>query len=191
MRFFIPGFLSISRVFTASVFYVFLTTQAFPSVYMLLLLFVLIEASDFFDGMAARGLNAVSDTGKLLDPVCDVSAHFLCLLALFSLYVVPAFVLIIFVLREFWVMFFRTMLLRKTIVFAAQWSGKLKTWLYAIAIFFSIILLPYSPVYAYAPSVAQRALVYLQWLYYAATAVSLFSALHYAAVGIAMLRKKA
>ena len=176
----LPSLVSISRIGFALLFYVMLEFYPLIPILPLLAVFFLIEISDIVDGYVARKTGSVSDVGKLLDPVCDVTAHFLCLFALYKLYIVPGSVIIIFTLREIWVMFFRSLLAKYKVIFAARWSGKLKTWLYGVAIFFSILLLPQSPFAEFGNTFTK----YLIMLYYLAAFFSLLSLLHYVTVGL-------
>ena len=123
-----------------------------------------------------------SDIGKLLDPVCDVSAHFLCLFAFTTLYITPPIVLVIFVLREIWVTFLRALLLRRGIALASRWTGKIKTWAYAIAILLSILILPQGILARIAPEINTTLLVYVSVMYYLAAGLSIISALGYVKV---------
>ncbi len=172
--------ISLSRVIWAIIFYVLITQVSFVDERILLLFFALIELSDFLDGMVARLFKITSDVGKLLDPICDITAHFLCLFALYTLYMVPTGVVIIFIIREIWITFLRALLIRKNIIFAARWTGKLKTCVYAIAILLSIVLLPQSFLVNMAPHASKYLLNYLPFLYYAGATLSILSGFNYA-----------
>ncbi len=187
----IPNILSFSRVLWALVFYALIMNVPLINIAPLLGLFILIEASDLLDGMVARMFKSTSDVGKLLDPVCDVSAHFICLFALYTLYMVPPLVVVVFIMREVWVTFLRALLLRQNIVLAAGWAGKLKTWVYAIAILMSILLLPQSRIAHLAPTLSKNLIiVYLPMLYYLGAALSVFSALTYVVTALQMRKPR-
>ena len=173
----LASYISLSRVFIAIIMYVYITMIHASSVgaLILLLCFVLVELSDLLDGMVARKLGIVSDLGKLLDPLCDVTAHFLCMYALTQVGLAPRGVVVIFVLREVWMQMFRSILIKRNIVLAARWSGKVKTWCYGIAVGASVLIYPYSVLADYA--VELQSVVFC--LYYIAAGMSIISALHY------------
>lgn len=104
-----------------------------PGQILLWLLFGAIELSDLADGMVARRSATVSSFGKLFDPFADVVAritYFLCF-ALGGL--MPAWVLLLVLYREFGIMFLRMLLSSKGIAMGARPGGKLKAVLYAVA----------------------------------------------------------
>lgn len=176
---------TVSRVFIALLFYVFVVVLQSNIFILLITCFILIECSDLFDGMLARKTNNVSDIGKLLDPVCDVSAHFICIFALEKVGFVPSIVLIIFVLREVWMQLLRSLLVRYNVVMAANWAGKVKTWLFGIAIFMAIFSFPDAPFGAY--TLALRPVVWA--LFYIAAASSVLSGMQYVVIGMNLIKK--
>lgn len=113
---------------------------AVPYVVILLALFLLIELSDLFDGFAARRNGTVSDFGKLFDPYADVFAritYFVC----FALDgIMPAWVLIVVLYREFSINFIRMLLAQRGIAMGARPGGKLKSATYMVAGAVSLIL---------------------------------------------------
>jgi CDP-diacylglycerol---glycerol-3-phosphate 3-phosphatidyltransferase len=94
---------------------------------------IVIEVSDALDGHLARKLDQVSDTGKLLDPYSDVISrctYFLC----FSFSgIMPIWIFLIFFYRELSIAFVRLVMLKRGVVMAARWSGKLKASSYTLA----------------------------------------------------------
>lgn len=187
----LPNIISLSRIIWAGVFYVLVMQVPLVDVKTLLILFALIEVSDLLDGMIARLCLTTSNVGKLLDPVCDITAHFLCLFALYTLYMVPAVVVVIFVIREIWITFLRALLLKQDIVFASRWAGKLKTWAYALALLISILLLPQSALVHSAPHIGAYLLRYVPLLYYAGAALSILSGLGYVVAALHIKNKDA
>jgi CDP-diacylglycerol--glycerol-3-phosphate 3-phosphatidyltransferase len=114
-----------------------------PHVSILVALFIVIEVSDLLDGMAARRERTVSDFGKLFDPYADVFAritYFVC----FALdRIMPAWVLMIVIYREFSINFIRMLLAQRGVAMGARPGGKLKSATYMAAgalslIYFSI-----------------------------------------------------
>ncbi len=110
------------------------------SVWILLPLIIFAEFTDFLDGYFARKTNQVSDFGKLFDPFADVILHltvFFCYTI--SGYVSP-FIMLLFVYREFGMLFVRLLAAKKGVAIGARKGGKLKTVLYVVAGFFSLFL---------------------------------------------------
>lgn len=103
-------------------------------------LFLVIEISDLFDGLAARHTGTVSDFGKLFDPYADVFAritYFVC----FALSgIMPVWVLITILYRELSINFIRMLLAQKGIAMGARSGGKLKSATYMAAGAASLIL---------------------------------------------------
>ncbi|MCF7928497.1 MAG: CDP-diacylglycerol--glycerol-3-phosphate 3-phosphatidyltransferase [Spirochaetales bacterium] len=103
-----------------------------PALIVLWVLFILIEISDVLDGYLARRLNQVSDIGKVLDPFSDIISrmtYFLC----FMLYgILPAWVFLVLIYREFGMTFYRMLKMSSGIAVAARWSGKVKAVMFAL-----------------------------------------------------------
>ncbi len=100
----------------------------FPGhMYWALAVFLIASLSDFADGYIARHYNQVSDFGKFMDPLAD-KVLVLAAMAMFVEWnVMPAWVLIIVLAREFAVSGLRLIAVDNGRVIAAAWSGKIKT----------------------------------------------------------------
>lgn len=84
--------------------------------------------SDFLDGYVARKLGMGSDVGKLLDPVADAFFFVLAFLALARGGVIPWFLAAPFLVRELIQhLYVRPVALRRGVVIAAKYIGKVKT----------------------------------------------------------------
>jgi CDP-diacylglycerol---glycerol-3-phosphate 3-phosphatidyltransferase len=97
------------------------------------LIFTIVELSDIADGAVARRMRQVTDAGKLLDPFADVVARMTYFVCLLTASIMPAWVFIIILYREFGILFIRMMLFRDGIALAAKTGGKIKAVFYAIA----------------------------------------------------------
>ncbi|MEG1432813.1 MULTISPECIES: CDP-diacylglycerol--glycerol-3-phosphate 3-phosphatidyltransferase [Eubacterium] len=99
-----------------------------------LVLFVVAAASDALDGHLARSRNLVTDFGKFMDPLADkllVCSAFICLV---ELHLMPAWVVIVIIAREFAITGLRTLAASDGVVIAASKWGKAKTMSQMIAI---------------------------------------------------------
>lgn len=104
-------------------------------------LFIVIECTDWLDGLVARGFNEVSDFGKLFDPFSDTLVrvtYFLCFIMSGFLPVIP-FLIILF--REFGILFLRLLMIQKGVVMGARGGGKLKAVFYMLTGFACMLTL--------------------------------------------------
>jgi CDP-diacylglycerol--glycerol-3-phosphate 3-phosphatidyltransferase len=102
-------------------------------------IFALAAATDFLDGYIARKYNLVTDLGKFLDPIADkvlVSTALIVMLMPLGVEILPfygAIAVAIILARELIVSGFRMVAASKGAVLAADWSGKIKTFVQDIA----------------------------------------------------------
>lgn len=100
------------------------------SVYILVPLFIVMELTDYFDGVAARKLGEVSDFGKLFDPFGDVLTHLVMMVCFVADGYMPAYLYVVILMREYGMLFMRMLLVRKGVAMGARKGGKFKTVLY-------------------------------------------------------------
>lgn len=103
-------------------------------------LFVLIEVSDLLDGMAARAYKTVSGFGKLFDPFADVFARLTYFVCFSFTGIMPLWLFLIIMYREFCQLFLRQLLAEKGVAMGARKGGKTKAVFYMIAGAASLIL---------------------------------------------------
>ncbi len=100
-------------------------------------IFFVATLSDFFDGYIARSYGSGTTLGKFLDPLADklvVTAALIMLAAMPRLPRVPAWIVVVLVMREFAVTGLRAMAAAEGEVMAAEELGKYKMVLQSIAI---------------------------------------------------------
>src|SRR2546422_7970591 len=123
----LPNLLSASRLFaTVLVFVLVLINQPWAFL-TATVLFVLASVTDFFDGYLARRLKVVSPLGVFLDLTADKVFVSVILIALVQISLVPAWIVVIIVTREFLVTGLRSMAAAKGKVIPAGIWGKQKT----------------------------------------------------------------
>lgn len=105
-------------------------------------LFVVAIVTDSVDGFLARRQNLVTDFGKIVDPIADKVLVGGALVALSILGELWWWVTIVILVREVGITVLRFALLRDRVI-PADWSGKLKTVLQAVAV--SLLLFPFWP----------------------------------------------
>lgn len=111
------------------------------SVVALWVLFIVIELTDLFDGIAARALGIVSDLGKLLDPFSDVVSRLTYFIVFTAFSIMPVWMFTLILYREVGIIFVRMMMTREGIALAARAGGKLKAVLYAVSTALGLLML--------------------------------------------------
>ena len=92
-----------------------------------LVIFCVASLTDMLDGKIARKYNLVTDFGKFADPLADKMLVTAALLWFVEIGQMPAWALLIVLVREFAVSGLRMIASDKGRVIAAGWSGKVKT----------------------------------------------------------------
>lgn len=103
------------------------------------LVFTLLAATDGVDGYLARSRNEITTFGKFIDPLADKLLVTAALLALIELDILPAWIALVIISREFIVSGLRMVASAEGTVIAASWYGKVKTVLQIIAIVMFIV----------------------------------------------------
>lgn len=132
----LPNILTVSRIAAVLIFVVLATfaERSFMSentVYMVRLaayiLAILAGLTDLLDGWIARRYNFVSDFGALMDPLADKIFVTGTMLMAVEYRLMPAWIAVAVLCREFMVTGLRTLAAKKQIVISADRWGKLKT----------------------------------------------------------------
>lgn len=97
-------------------------------------LFVAASITDYLDGAIARKHNLVTNFGKIMDPLADKILVYSAFCCMVENGLVPGWMLIIILAREFAVAGMRTVAASEGIVIAAGTTGKIKTVLQMIAV---------------------------------------------------------
>ena len=102
-------------------------------------IFILLAATDGLDGYLARSRGEVTNFGKFIDPLADKILVAAALLALIELGVLPSWVALVILAREFIVSGIRMVAASQGVVIAASWYGKAKTVTQIVAIVLFIV----------------------------------------------------
>lgn len=124
----LPNKLTLFRVILIPVFVVFMLCDITPyDKWIALAVFIIASLTDFADGKIARSRGLITDFGKFMDPLADKMLVCSALICLVSMHILPAWVCIIIVARDFIISGFRLIAADNGKVIAAGWWGKFKT----------------------------------------------------------------
>jgi len=130
----VPNTLTLSRLVLAVVMMAFLSVN-FPFASTLaLLVFVVAGITDYLDGYLARNVYGVTSFGSLMDPVTDKVLVCAAFVSFVEVGIVPAWIVVIIISREFLVTGLRLLAANKGLMLAAGKWGKHKTIWQIIAI---------------------------------------------------------
>jgi CDP-diacylglycerol--glycerol-3-phosphate 3-phosphatidyltransferase len=122
------------------------------------------------DGKIARARGLITNFGKFMDPLADKLLVSAALIAFVQLNLIPAWVVIAIISREFIITGFRLIAVENGIVLAAGWWGKVKTTVQMIMI--AVILIwPAGPVY----NILGRLLILLAIIFTAVSGIEYIS----------------
>ena len=91
------------------------------------IIFALASFTDFLDGNIARKYNLVTTFGKFADPLADKMLVFTAMSIFLADGILPMWVFVVIIIREFMVSGIRMVVVEKNVVIAASKLGKLKT----------------------------------------------------------------
>ena len=125
----LPNKITIIRICLVPFFVVFLLLTPEVSYFKWIALFLFVTASvtDYMDGRIARSRGMVTNFGKFMDPLADKLLVCSALICLIPLGLIPTWVVLITVAREFIISGFRLVAAEKGIVLAASKMAKAKT----------------------------------------------------------------
>lgn len=140
----LPNKLTIFRIFIIPLmiitYYFYSTDQKILDInlkYIILnIIFIIAALTDFLDGYLARKNNLVTTFGKFADPLADKILVFAALLILLDINIVPLYVVVIILIREFMVSGIRLVVVETGEVIAASKLGKYKTFFTMFSIIF-------------------------------------------------------
>ena len=133
----IPNTLTVIRLLLIP----FIVINIFWDNYILAFIFFTISGlTDVIDGFIARKFDLISNFGKLMDPLADKLTQIATLASLVFIDIIPAWILVIVLLKEFVMVVGASFLYGKDVVVYSKWYGKLATVLFYIAIVISLIV---------------------------------------------------
>lgn len=140
----LPNKLTLFRVVLIPFFVLFLLAPYFEEYgnYIAVAIFIVASITDFLDGKIARKYNLVTNFGKFMDPLADKLLVCSALICLIQLELIPAWVVIIIIAREFIISGFRLVASDNGVVIAASYWGKFKTAFQMLTVIVLILNIP-------------------------------------------------
>ena len=123
----LPNKLTIARIILAPIFMIFLLIDNMYLRYLSTLIFIVAALTDAYDGYLARKTGVITGFGKFMDPLADkilVSTAFISFVALGY---VQTWMVLVIILREFFVTGFRSLAAYKGVVIMPSYWAKWKT----------------------------------------------------------------
>ncbi len=131
----VPTILTLSRILFIPLFLI--VTPEHPVLGVVV--FSVASLTDFLDGYIARRTGQITRFGMIMDPIADKFLVISALVLLVDMALVGVFVVVVIIIREFWVTALRVVALTKGLVIPAEKGGKLKTISQMFAIIFIIL----------------------------------------------------
>ncbi len=105
-----------------------------------LIFFTLSSLSDVLDGYIARKFNAITDFGKLMDPLADKLTQVSTLTTLYVKRIVPFWIVLVVIVKEIVLISGASFLYGKKLVVSSKWYGKLSTVILYLAVVSSFVI---------------------------------------------------
>ncbi len=135
--------LTILRVLMIPAFLLVLYLDVPGANYWALAIFAAASITDTLDGYIARHYNQITDFGKFMDPLADKCLVTAAMLWFVEVGQLPAWALLVVIIREFGVSGLRMVAADKGRVIAAGWSGKVKTASSMVCIVLMLLPIPH------------------------------------------------
>lgn len=136
--------------------------------------------TDILDGYIARKFNFITNFGKLIDPLADKATQIAVLAVLALQHIIPVWILIIVLLKEFIMISGASFLYGKEFVVSSKWYGKLSTVLFYVAIVTSLFIRQFNTTIIMHSEYNMTALPSFDiYIYYLALIATLFSLVMY------------
>ena len=139
------------------------------------IIFTISGLTDILDGFIARKYNFITNFGKLIDPLADKCTQIITLGTLAIKNIIPMWIIIIVILKEFIMVAGASFLYGKELVVSSRWYGKLATVLFYIAIVCSCFISYWNM----SIDVNNPLPDFAQYIYYLALVSSIFSLVMY------------
>jgi len=139
----LPNRLTVLRIVMSVVFVLLLLIPSFLNNVLAFIVFTIACLTDFYDGYLARKYNLITDLGKILDPIADKILILSSFLIFVEKGIIPAWMVILILLRESVITAIRFYAAKKGKILAASKWGKQKTVSQMVSIFLILGVLIY------------------------------------------------
>ena len=133
----LPNKITLTRIALVFVFMIFLFSKGLVFKTLALATFMVAAFSDYLDGFIAKKYKITSDFGKFMDPIADKILTLAAFLAFVEMKLIPAWMVVIILMRELIITGTRVVALNRGEVLPAGLAGKQKT----VSQMFSIIVI--------------------------------------------------
>ena len=132
--------LTVIRILLVPIFLIFIVVSKIPyGTIIATVIFVIAAITDKLDGYIAKSRNQITKFGKFMDPLADKLLVSAALIALVDYKIIPVWVAMIIIAREFAVTGLRSVAASEGVVIAASWWGKIKTFSQIVCIVAALI----------------------------------------------------
>ncbi|MBU1070218.1 CDP-diacylglycerol--glycerol-3-phosphate 3-phosphatidyltransferase [Myxococcota bacterium] len=183
----LPNLITLSRLVLIPIILVFLDRGTPLSHYIASVLFIFAGFSDFLDGYLARRTGKITLLGKFLDPLADKITTLSVMVTLVAMQLIPTWLLILMLVREFAVTGLRALAMGEGVVIAASESGKQKTAFQFFGLTFLLVHFPY-PMWGTSWMLDFHRMGL--FILYLSLILSLFSAVEYFALFVEAVERK-
>lgn len=132
----VPNILSICRLLLIPVIVISVITHNYL---LAIIVFTISSLTDIVDGYIARNFDAVTNVGKLLDPLADKLTQLSMIASLVWADVISGWILAVLLTKEFIMIAGASFLYGKSVVVYSKWYGKLATVLLYLSIMVSLL----------------------------------------------------
>lgn len=132
----VPNILSICRLLLIPVIVISVVTNNYL---LAIIVFTISSLTDIVDGYIARNFDAVTNVGKLLDPLADKLTQLSMIASLVWTNVISGWILTVLLTKEFIMIAGASFLYGKSVVVYSKWYGKLATVLLYLSIMVSLL----------------------------------------------------
>lgn len=140
MKFTLANIITLSRLFIAPIFLVCILSDSPSAVTAAIVLFIVGAATDWLDGFLARRYGEVTDHGVFLDPLADKVLTTSAFVALFLIDVMPLWMVIVIVVRDFGTTAMRSIADDRGTIMQTSYAAKVKTFLQMGFIIYALVL---------------------------------------------------
>jgi len=176
----IPNALSLLRLALTPVVVWLLLTGTTSALALALILMIIAELTDFFDGFLARALNQETELGRVIDPVCDVIYHVSVFLVFVKQGWMPPWMVFAVYARDLGVPYLRTLAKQRGVDVSVRFSGKVKTAIHGV-VQIAVVMVALN----YLPTSFAGGLETVYYALLAATIISVISLVDYAMASFA------